>query len=1291
MKKTLSLILALLMSASCASYIFADDAAIADEAEVEATAAIEDEAVVEDEEEATPYDRAIRFLNTYGVMHGYEDGLLHAENAVERYQMALFTGRIATGWVEDDTWEDFDANDSGFNDLKGTAAENVYGAMSYVSQKGIIEGYEDGSFRPEQTVTYREALTMAVRTLGYQGLEYPWGYIEKAVSLGLTDGITDVAYTDTINRGVAAQIIYNTMLAEDSKLALKNFNVAFGWKDIVITDSVINDSTHAPYTVGDFKTPSTKYVAFQLRNADGTLDSDIYYTTTASLGLDETKHEDELAIGTPYSVLFSQDSKDNLVDIIDYEAYEATVVTNNGRTDDEGVAYDTVDNIKAYLADYTLVDKYSSKVLANTGKLHNEIIVKQADTLTTTKFEYNKNPYVFDWETGDILVAEQDEDGNYVTVKDDKGNVVKDEYGNVTYKNYVVAWHYDAEFDRYFSIKTEVNKNGTSTVVGIDILDENDVAEIRKAITEACTTTVAVKGYGAADVDGSIYATLNSYEDLAYATYENYDYGYISYDKAYLCSASWHYGKVLTINGSTVGALEDCGSGSNHTDAIWWQDDYAPVTDEDGNIVGAYVIYGYNNTTKELKVLKTIEAYSEDLVDADTYYATGVLRGYSISKGYVVIGDEKIYFNEDFGTFDLDQDNNNYKDGAYKSYLSDVFDGLFGQFVRYYVLDGKVVEIETVGNTTSNYIVVDSYAGISNDGYIVVNGYSTDDLKYDRFRIASYDGWDEGDFFWYGSQIDGEFVKGNVYQITSYDAENDLYYVSAIGEVEKNGTVTSINTNAKTGTIEIETGYRVYSDSEGKSSTKKVKSSDKYIIIGEGKDGYMPIAVFEGKAQDGWKVSGNILVGGKDATTFIIVNATVKGFNADAWNNAGLVMIVSNKVLDRFYDGADTEDWYLNGATEYSNILAFNFYTGAFEYVTSSTNKKPAVGAIYKTVDGVLGETLAATNFVDDVLAEMIETYTDGNVDVWHLGHGTATETSDYVFGKVELTSAYWDANNSAFVKGTLSTNDVKHIFGITANATDLVNSVKVVEINYDSNGNFDGVSSYNYKSWKNDVADGLSSVTAWAVYGINEDGTVNAVLYIDDATKNGSITADEEVKATTDNYVEIVGNVVNKTEAGVQATITADETTTTVNGVATTTYAVNSLTVAWVGDFATESTHATLKAEGYNFGEKDLCFNNGWTAYANGEAVTDAHVSATTYKATNDCGCELVNAVTVTFNEAVVVGADGENMAICFNTVIDGVECNCFFTVSADIVKGELVVEFANNGMNWINVEIVE
>ena len=1309
MKKTLSLILALLMTASCASAIFADDTAIADEAaDVEATAAIDEEAPVEEAtEEATPYDRAIRFLNTYGIMKGMEDGLLHAEKAVERYQMALFTGRISTGWVEDDSWEDFDANDSGFADLKGTAAENVYGAMSYVSQKGIIEGYPDGTFKPEKVVTYREALTMAVRTLGYQGLEFPWGYIEKAVALGLTDGITDVAYTDVINRGVAAQIIYNAMFADNSKLALKNFNVAFGWADAIITSTVINDTTvdkdgnsvRANYADEKYVTP-VGYVAFQLVEKDGTLGKDVYYATADSLGLGKG-HADELALGAPYSILFAKDGDDNLVDIVDYEAYAANVVKNEGRTDNEGVAYETVDNIGAYLKDYTLVDKYSSKVLTNSGKLANELIVKSAGELKKTVINYGKTPFAFDWTTGDILEATKDKDGKYIVKKDKDGKDVKDANGNPVYAEYTVKYHYDKEFDRYFEIKTKADVDGTEKVVGISILDDSDVAELKKAIDKACTEEKVVgQRYVAANV-GGIYATLNAYavssEKANYATYEAYDYAKIGQkDDGFYCAKCDKKYAALTINGTAKDLLEsaDCGA-DKHADGIWWQDEYAPVLDEDGKIEDAYVIYGYNTVTKELKVIKTIEAYSDKLTDADTYYATGVLRGYSISKGYVVIGETKYYFNEDFGSFDIDKDNKNYKDGAYKAYLSNKFDGLFNQFVRFYLLDGKVVEIETVGASDKNYLVVESYAGISSDGYIVVNGYSTDDLKLSRYRIASYDGWDEGDFFWYGNQITTEFVKGNVYKITSYDADNDLYYVSVLGKVSRGDNEgLYIDTDAKTATITITKGYREYSDSEKNTSTKKVSSSDKYIIIGEAKASainYMPIAVFEGKAQDGWTITGQLLVGDKDSKTFIFVNAYAEGFNFDSWKNAGIVMVLDYKVLEKFYDGANANEgeWYLNGATEYGEVLAYNFFTGKFEDVTTSTNLKPKKGHIYQTIDGVLSQEYKDATFFE-IFVAMGETYYDWKVED---GQPMATETSDYVFElNVPVVADYFGDD----AKKEFSKAEVSYVLDVNNKANDLVNSLKFVKIVNDKNGNVAGIEAYGKDEWKADVKAGLVSVEGHAVYAIRDDGTVDVVVYIDPTTSY--IVAKDEKAVTVDSDNSIKKSADN--DVAIKATVDATKVTTTKNGVETVSYEINSIGFEYFGKGVTRSNHKTIEDNGWYLDFAGRCDIDNWEVTVNGKKVYDLDVAMTNYKyedADLECDgtkeCNMIKAI----NAALKLTVDATSYAdttdyITFKaTFSNGVAVNFVVGVQID-EDGKLAIDFispdttiAGNAVDYI------
>ena len=215
MRKFLSLILALVMVISCAAMIFADDAAVT------TTAATDDET-------ASAYYDAVKLLVSYNIMHGKGDGKLGVYDNIKRYEMALFIGRVLTGWVEDTAWEDGTQNSSEFNDLAGTAAESYYGVISYVNQKGVIEGYGNGKFGPEDGIKYQDALTMAARALGYNGLAYPWGYIECAVNLGLTDGITGVAYTDTLKREVVAQITYNMLFAETAEadtLGGRNFGI----------------------------------------------------------------------------------------------------------------------------------------------------------------------------------------------------------------------------------------------------------------------------------------------------------------------------------------------------------------------------------------------------------------------------------------------------------------------------------------------------------------------------------------------------------------------------------------------------------------------------------------------------------------------------------------------------------------------------------------------------------------------------------------------------------------------------------------------------------------------------------------------------------------------------------------------------------------------------------------------------------------------------------------------------------------------------------------------------------
>ncbi|MBR6603224.1 MAG: S-layer homology domain-containing protein, partial [Clostridia bacterium] len=120
---------------------------------------------------------AITRLNKIGIFQGYNAADMGADDNVTRAQMALFTGRVLTGKVESNYWESY-VNDTTFEDIDDVADYYV-GAISYAYEQGVVIGKSDVAFDPNGNVTYQEALTMVVRSLGYTGLSYPNGFINK--------------------------------------------------------------------------------------------------------------------------------------------------------------------------------------------------------------------------------------------------------------------------------------------------------------------------------------------------------------------------------------------------------------------------------------------------------------------------------------------------------------------------------------------------------------------------------------------------------------------------------------------------------------------------------------------------------------------------------------------------------------------------------------------------------------------------------------------------------------------------------------------------------------------------------------------------------------------------------------------------------------------------------------------------------------------------------------------------------------------------------------------------------
>lgn len=104
----------------------------------------------------------------------------------------------------------------------------------------LMVGVGDGTFRPNQTITFAEAVTIMMRILGYtasdvtSGSSWYSGYLSSAAVIGLTDGVS-LSWNSTITRGQTA-ILFENMLYTNPKGAETPYLTQLGGS---ITDEAV--------------------------------------------------------------------------------------------------------------------------------------------------------------------------------------------------------------------------------------------------------------------------------------------------------------------------------------------------------------------------------------------------------------------------------------------------------------------------------------------------------------------------------------------------------------------------------------------------------------------------------------------------------------------------------------------------------------------------------------------------------------------------------------------------------------------------------------------------------------------------------------------------------------------------------------------------------------------------------------------------------------------------------------------------------------------------------------------
>ena len=159
-------------------------------------------------------------LNTedhYAYIVGYPDGNVKPEGNITRAEVATIFFRLLT----DESRNEFWSQTNNYSDVSEDAWYN--NAVSTLSNAGIIDGYEDGTFKPDGNITRAEFATIAVRFFEatYDGgdlfsdIAGHWAqdYINEAANAGIVDGYPDGTFRPQqyITRAEAMTMVNRTI------------------------------------------------------------------------------------------------------------------------------------------------------------------------------------------------------------------------------------------------------------------------------------------------------------------------------------------------------------------------------------------------------------------------------------------------------------------------------------------------------------------------------------------------------------------------------------------------------------------------------------------------------------------------------------------------------------------------------------------------------------------------------------------------------------------------------------------------------------------------------------------------------------------------------------------------------------------------------------------------------------------------------------------------------------------------------------------------------------------------
>lgn len=480
-----------------------------------------------DVEEGTYTSEAITILTDLDILHGFVDGSFKPDDTITRAQMAtVICNALGYGEIGQTT--------TVFKDVPKEHWASGYIGM--INGLGIVAGYGEGYYGPEDPVTYEQVAKIIVATLGYtpmaneQGGWYQ-GYLSVAAQLDITDNVP-MMIGKPAPRGAVAAMVYNALdvdmmeqvgfgnyayykVIEDKTLLSHNLDIAKIEGFVKVVDFV-DDEADITVTRLD---PSYKEIGYGDRTFDTAIDLAPYKNLSCTLYLDMsgrtpviisaiaddsvdsivlTNKQIDSISGNKVSYYKNIDDKrtKSITLEAEYDAY-----LNNGNT--------TVDLTKYFGAD---AKDYSTMTFIdadNDGK-YETVVVEVIESFVVSSVNIRTNTIVVDRTAGHTYNSNKlvlDEDVSYVMNMDladiEVGDVVNvktsrvdgDYHYDIIVTNDTVTGTVDAKDADYYYIDDEPYTALTTVRLGDTGVFTVDMAGNILAIDKTATKTSVNWGY----------------------------------------------------------------------------------------------------------------------------------------------------------------------------------------------------------------------------------------------------------------------------------------------------------------------------------------------------------------------------------------------------------------------------------------------------------------------------------------------------------------------------------------------------------------------------------------------------------------------------------------------------------------------------------------------------------------------------------------------------------------------------------------------------------------------------